>query len=186
MLELEKIRNLLKSDIAPQVEEQNTKPAAVMVVIYGREPNIVMIEKPRTMMLHGGEVAFPGGKITDTDEDLLDTALRETLEEISLGLTRRHVIGQLYPVHTRNSGFTIVPFVSVLESIPPLRANEEVEEILHIPLDPFLRTLDLDDNEEHRSLFEAYKLTYRDKMVWGASARILKQMADIFKLNDLL
>jgi hypothetical protein len=99
---------------------------------------------------------------------------------------RKHVIGQLKPVRTRNSGFTIIPFVAVLEEISSLHPNSEVDEILHIPTIPLLRTLDVDDNEEHRSLFEAYKLTYSDKIIWGASARMLKQIADILKQHNLL
>jgi hypothetical protein len=61
-----------------------------------------------------------------------------------------------------------------------------VEEILHIPVIPLLKSLDVDDDEEHRSLFEAYKLTYEDKIIWGATARMLKQVADVFKQHNLL
>lgn len=182
---LEQIRKTLTSDINPRLKT-NTKHAAVMVTIYGKEPHVIMTEKPKTMMLHGGEIAFPGGKISDLDGDLLDTAIRETNEEISLNIPRLQVIGQLGPVQTRNSGFTIIPFVSVLDSIPPLRPNSEVERILHMPILPLLRTLGEDDDQEHRSLFEAYKLTYEDKIIWGASARILKQIFDVFKQCNLL
>lgn len=184
-MNLERIRKALESDIMPHLKEENTKHAAVLVIIYGSEPFVVMTEKPQTMTLHGGEISFPGGKISEIDSDLLDTALRETLEEISLHLSREHVIGQLEPVRTRNSGFTIIPFVCVLERIPDLVPNQEVEEILHIPLSSFLRTLEPDEDENHRSLFEAYQLTFEGKIVWGATARILKQIVDIFKRADV-
>lgn len=186
MLELGTIRNLLSSEIKPYIDDVDTKHAAVMVVIYGKDNSVVMTKKPITMSQHAGEIAFPGGKMSAGDADLLDTALRETREEISLEMTRSEVIGQLVPVRTRNSGFTIIPFVSVLEQIPELRPNSEVDAILHIPLVPFLKTLGLDDDQEHRSLFEAYKLTYAEHIVWGASARILKQISDIFKQGSLL
>jgi hypothetical protein len=89
-------------------------------------------------------------------------------------------------VQTQNSGFTIVPFVAILENITDLHPNSEVEEILHIPIIPLLRELRIDDDANHRALFEAYVTTYQDKIIWGASARILKQLADIFKQNNLL
>jgi 8-oxo-dGTP pyrophosphatase MutT (NUDIX family) len=186
LLSLEQIRKLLSTDISPHIDEQDTKHAAVLIVIYGQEPKTIMTQKPMTMQQHAGEISFPGGKISEGDESLLDTAIRETEEEITLRVNRKHVIGQLKPVRTRNSGFTIIPFLAVLEEIPPLHPNSEVEEILHIPIIPFLRTLDVDDDEEHRSLFEAYKLTYSGKTIWGASARMLKQIADILKQNNLL
>ena len=186
LLSLDLLKKLLTSDIFPHIEDHETKHAAVLVVIYGHDPKIIMTQKPMTMQQHAGEISFPGGKIADYDEDLLDTAIRETFEEISLQIMRKHVIGQLKPVRTRNSGFTIIPFVAILEEISSLRPNSEVDEILHIPTIPLLRTLDVDDNEEHRSLFEAYKLTYSDKIIWGASARMLKQIADILKQHNLL
>lgn len=185
-MSLDQLKKILSSDITPHIEDPNTKQAAVLIVIYGQDLKIIMTEKPMTLQQHAGEISFPGGKIAEDDEDLLDTAIRETLEEISLHVTRRHVVGQLNPVRTRNSGFTIIPFVVILEDIPYLQPNSEVEEILHIPLISFLQTLSVDDDKDHKALFEAYKLTHRDKIVWGASARILKQISDVFKQHNLL
>lgn len=185
-MRLDQIRRLLSSDISPHIEEPNTKHAAILIVLYGPDLKIIMTQKPMTMQQHAGEISFPGGKLAQDDEDLLETAIRETEEEIALRTPRINVIGQLKPVRTRNSGFTIIPFVAILDDIPVLVPNAEVDEILHIPLIPFLQTLEMDDDEAHRSLFEAYKLTYHDKIVWGASARMLKQIADIFRQNNLL
>ena len=185
LLSLDKLKELLASEILPHIEDNTTKHAAVLIVIYGQEIKTIMTEKPKTMQLHAGEISFPGGKTAEDDEDLLDTAIRETSEEISLQIRRQDVIGQLKPVRTRNSGFTIIPFVAILDEIPSLRPNSEVEEILYIPVIPLLRTLSIDDDQDHRSLFEAYKLTYQDKTVWGASARMLKQIFDICRQNDL-
>jgi 8-oxo-dGTP pyrophosphatase MutT (NUDIX family) len=180
------LKKLLSSDIAPHPDERDTKHAAVLVVIYGSELKTIMTEKPKTMSMHAGEVSFPGGKLAEDDEDLLETAIRETKEEISLEVSRQSVVGQLRPVQTRNSGFTIVPFVALLDDVPSLRPNSEVEEILHIPLIHLLRTLRIDDDINHKALFETYVTSFADKIIWGASARILKQLHDIFKQNNIL
>ena len=90
------------------------------------------------MKFHAGEISFPGGKLDSDDSDLLDTALRETSEEIGLTISKEQVVGQLEPVITLNSGFLILPFVSIVDEIPPLSANREVEKIFHIPLDSFI------------------------------------------------
>jgi 8-oxo-dGTP pyrophosphatase MutT (NUDIX family) len=183
----DELKKLLGSEITPHLDDANTKHAAVLVVLYGSELKTIMTKKPMTMQQHAGEISFPGGKIAEDDSDLLDTAIRETKEEIALEILRDQVIGQLRPVTTRNSGFTIIPFLVVIDNVPDLRPNSnEVDEILHIPIIPLLRELRLDDDPNHRALFEAYVTTFEDRVVWGASARILKQLHDIFKQNNIL
>ena len=177
------LKNALSSNISAVVpDDVQTKHASVLVLIYGKEPKVIMTEKPKHLNIHAGEIAFPGGKWNENDNDLLDTALRETSEEIGLSLQRQKVIGQLEDVKTLNSGFTITPFISVIEDIPQLHANSEVENILHIPLVPFLQTLTDDTDPEHNSIQEMYTLTFQKKIVWGASARILKQIVNRLKL----
>ena len=166
-----------KISAAPQ-QDGKTTLASVLVIIYGAEPKVLMIEKSKQLSSHAGDIAFPGGKWVDDDNDLLETALRETKEEIGLIISRDEVIGQLDNVRTRNSGFTITPFVSVIKDIPPLEANGEVESILHIPMVPLLKTLADDLNPNHKSIQEMYTFSYKDKIVWGASARILKQIVN--------
>ncbi|MGI0069038.1 MAG: NUDIX hydrolase, partial [Nitrosopumilaceae archaeon] len=80
---LKKVKDALTSSINPAVEDTSkTKLAAVMIIIYGNEPTIIMTKRPNTMNHHAGEVSFPGGRWSGYDEDLLDTAIRETREEI--------------------------------------------------------------------------------------------------------
>jgi 8-oxo-dGTP pyrophosphatase MutT (NUDIX family) len=186
MMNHDVIKKLLRTDITPHLDDHTAKHAAVLIVIYGTEYKIIMTQKPLTMQQHAGEISFPGGKITHDDEDLLDTAIRETQEEISLTVPRNKIIGQLQTVQTKNSGYTIIPFVAILDDIDSLHPNSEVDEILHIPMFSLLQTLGIDDDEEHRSLFEAYKLTYEEKLIWGASARMLKQIADVFRSHQIL
>ena len=81
-------------------------------------------------------------------------------------------------VTTLNSKFTIFPFVCILDEMPTLKANAEVEEIFQIPMIPFLKTLSDDPDPIHKSIQEMYTFYYKEKIVWGASARILKQIAD--------
>jgi 8-oxo-dGTP pyrophosphatase MutT (NUDIX family) len=153
--------------------------ASVLVVIHGKEPQIVMTEKPKNMKFHAGEISFPGGKLEDDDSDLLDTALRETSEEIGLYISREQVIGQLEPVVTLNSGFLILPFISIIDEIPPLSSNAEVEKIFHIPLKSFLKTMAKDPDPSHNIIQEMYTFEYQNQIVWGASARILKQIRNL-------
>lgn len=176
---LDEIKSILSSEIIPVIEKPgNYKLASVLVVIYGKLPTVIMTEKPKDLKFHAGEISFPGGKLDIEDDDLLETALRETSEEIGLTIQKNQVIGQLNPVITLNSGFKILPFVSVIDKIPPLSPNVEVETIFHIPLEPFLKTMAHDPDPSHNLIQEMYTFEYQGQIVWGASARVLKQIVD--------
>ena len=175
--------NILKAQLSSKLfpnpkHDGKTKLSSVLIIIYGMEPKILMIKKAKNLHNHAGEIAFPGGKWTEDDVDLLDTALRETKEEIGLSISRDDVIAQLENVMTLNSGFTITPFVCMIDKIPQLKTNSEVESIFHIPMIPLLQTLDDDTDPSHKSIQEMYTFTYDDKLVWGASARILKHLVN--------
>ena len=184
-MNLEKISNCLSSKINPILQyDKKTKFASVLILIFEESSNILMIKKPITMNQHGGEIAFPGGKISDEDGDLLDTALRETREETGISVKRNQIIGQLKPVTTLNSGFTILPFVCIMNKVNDLTPNSEVDEFLEIPLMPLLQTLSNDKDPEHNSIQEMYTFTFQDHVIWGASARMLKQIIDKLQINE--
>jgi len=174
---LEKIRNSLTCGVNPSLSNnEKTKLSSVLIIIFGDIPKILMIKKPITMNHHGGEIAFPGGKISGEDHDLLDTAIRETKEETGIDVKREQIIGQLKSVTTLNSGFTILPFICTLNEINKLVPNSEVDEFLEIPLFTFLRTLENDSDPEHNSIQEMYTFSFENHLIWGASARMLKQI----------
>ena len=184
-MSVEKIRESLTSEINPNLVNNNeTKLASVLIIIFAESPKILMIKKPITMNHHGGEIAFPGGKISDEDNDLLDTALRETKEETGITVEREKIIGQLEPVTTLNSGFTILPFVCILNEVKNLTPNSEVDEFLEIPLMPFLQTLAEDSDPKHNSIQEMHELRFKNHIIWGASARMLKQITTKLKINE--
>ena len=178
-MQLDELKSNLSSSLDPEIElDKRYRLASILVVIYGDEPIVVMTEKPKHMKFHAGEISFPGGKLDPEDSNLLETALRETSEELGLTITVEQVIGQLEPVVTLNSGFLILPFVSVVKEIPTLSSNAEVEKILHIPLESFLKTQAKDADPSHNLIQEMYTFEYQNQIVWGASARILKQIQD--------
>lgn len=180
-MNLFELKSRLSNDIIFETSiDRKFRLASILVIIYGDTPTLLMTKKPKHLKIHAGEISFPGGKF-DNDSDFLETALRETYEEIGLTLTREQVIGKLDPVITLNSGFLIFPFVTVLDTIPTLLANAEVEEILHIPLKEFLQTIARDPDPEHNKIQEMFTFEHQNQIVWGASARIIKQIHDCVK-----
>ena len=179
---LDDLRSILSTPIVPDIKSNiGYRLASVLVVIYDTYPKIIMTEKPQSMKFHAGEISFPGGKLDIIDSDLLESALRETSEEIGLHISRDQILGQLDPVNTLNSGFLILPFVCILKEIPPLVSNSEVEKIFHIPLEPLLDTMMKDSDPDHNLIDEMYTFEYQSQIVWGASARILQQIESKIK-----
>ena len=166
---------------------------------------ILMTIKSANLKVHAGEVAFPGGKVDQLDSDLLATALRETKEELGITILRSQVVGQLEPVVTLNSNFTIVPFVCILDNVQDTTTTtatataantrnnnntkrntiniikhnvDEVQTVLEIPLIPLLQTIQNDPDPAHNLIEEMYIFTFQKHVIWGATARILKQIVD--------
>ncbi len=187
VMELEKIKSALSGSLSTQISKNaKTKLAAVLVIIYGPQPSVIMTERPKTMDHHPGEVSFPGGRWQEEDEDLVSTALRETGEEMGVDITREQVIGQLKPVVTLNSGFTITPFIAVQDKIPKMKPNSEIESILAIPLIPLLKTMKDDTDPTHKSIQEMYTFKFQKYLIWGASARMLHQISVTLSSHGLL
>jgi len=187
-MDIEQIRSALTTEINPPSlsELDENKLASVLIIIYGKEPTILMTEKAQTLKVHAGEIAFPGGKWCEKDKDLLETAIRETKEELCLDVSKEQVVGQLDSVITLNSKYKITPFIAFLENIPSLKANSEVESILHIPLITFLSTMADDNLPEHQSIKEMHVFTFEKYNIWGASARMLKQISILLSEKNLL
>ena len=186
-MDIERVRFALTNEIHPTPSDvDGNEIASVLIVIYGKNPFIIMTEKSRNLKVHGGEISFPGGKWCEQDQDLLETAIRETKEELCLDISKEHVIGQLDNVVTLNSKYKITPFIAILDTVTSLTGNSEVESILHIPLESFLNTMAEDDRQEHRSIKEMYTFTFEKHDVWGASARMLKQINTILSKKNIL
>jgi 8-oxo-dGTP pyrophosphatase MutT (NUDIX family) len=107
----------------------------------------------------------------------MDTALRETLEEIGLEVDTSQVIGCLPRVQTR-TGFEITPYVAILQSLPNLTISEnEVLEVLEMPLTALLSTHQRDVGYKPSEKMVVY--WYECHRVWGASAKILRQIENL-------
>jgi 8-oxo-dGTP pyrophosphatase MutT (NUDIX family) len=91
--------------------------------------------------LHGGQIAFPGGRREPEDTDLLATALREAEEEVGLDPTTVDVLAELPVIETVATGFRVAPFLGRLKGPPPTwrRQETEIDEILEVPIEDLVR-----------------------------------------------
>lgn len=164
--------------------------AAVLAPLYLRDgrPHLLFTRRAATLNAHRGEISFPGGSHEPADGALASTALREAEEEIGLAPERVTLLGQLAPVVTVVSNFTIVPFVGVLPNGPGLlRPNpEEVDEIIEAPLaalaDPAIFHSEewLRGGQPHT----VYFFDYGPHRIWGATARMLVSFLELLRQED--
>ncbi|WP_199538613.1 MULTISPECIES: CoA pyrophosphatase [unclassified Duganella] len=155
-------------------------PASVLIPLVLREGGLTILLTQRTAHLtdHGGQISFPGGRAEDYDSDAVDTALRESEEEI--GLARRHVdvLGTL-PKYLTGTGYCVTPVVGLIAPPFELTADpSEVAEIFEVPL-AFLM-----DGLNHQRLSvqlpggrrSFYAMPYGDYYIWGATAGMLRNL----------
>lgn len=155
-------------------------PAAVLIAVReGGAENIIFTRRHDGLAKHAGQVAFPGGSMDADDDDMLDTALRETEEEIGLPRTAVKPLGYLDCFETI-SGFRITPVVArIAADAPALVPNtDEVAEVFEVPLAFFLQSRNLirytmRHRGESRSMIEFRPGGYR---VWGATAAMLSNL----------
>lgn len=162
--------------------EFNAKQSSVLVIIHFNHeytPTIIFTKRSSNLRNHAGEISFPGGRVSDQDHSMIETALRETYEEIGLSIQKEKIIGSLAPTNTYTTKIVIYPFIVILGKISvPFEPNEEVEQVIEIPLEVLRNRLTID--EEHSSSDnKMFKFNVDGYLIWGATARILKNLLDL-------
>lgn len=162
------------------------RTAAVLLMIFQREGEsyVVLTRRTDSVAHHKGQISLPGGTWEPSDGTLLQTALRETEEELGIQPDTVEILGQLADVPTNVTNFTITPFVARLAAPPTYRpATEEVAEVIEVPFsslnDPSLFSEAEKTGPEgtHR----VYFFQHGDHIIWGATARILKQFLETWE-----
>ncbi len=159
------------------------RPAAVLVpVLETPEPALVLTRRTDSLRHHRGEVSFPGGRPHPGDRDLLATALRETHEELGLPAEAVEVLGMLDPVPTRSSGFVVLPYVGVVAERPEfVPSPEEIAEVIEAPIAELLRIEEEMEWEEAGTIYQTYVYGRGGSTIWGATARMVKQLLDLLR-----
>jgi 8-oxo-dGTP pyrophosphatase MutT (NUDIX family) len=161
--------------------------AAVLVPVVQRPEGLTVLLTQRTAHLnnHAGQISFPGGSAEELDSSSIETALRETEEEIGLARSHVEIIGVL-PDHITASSFLVTPVVGLVT--PPfelIAESNEVAEIFEVPLG-FL----MDGANHQRMSFELpegagrrnfYAMPYQRFFIWGATAGMLRNLFHLLR-----
>lgn len=171
---------LLTPDQAEALDAHGRTEAAVLVPMHGwpERPGLVFTERRHDLRRHAGEISFPGGR-RDPGEALLDTALREAEEEITLSRDNVEIAGALPPIGTFVTGYKVHSFVGLIPDGLRFEPNPaEVESVLIASLD------DLRAGYGKRRLvrrgvpIKTDTYLVGEALIWGATARILGELLD--------
>jgi len=180
----QRLRQALSRRQKQHIVEPGWVPSAVLVPIYYKEGQyyLLFIKRTEKVKEHKGEISFPGGAYGEGDGTLLDTALRESDEEVGLAPGEVEVLGVLDDIVTKTSGYVISPFVALIPWPYQFKINrEEVEEIIEVPISVLQDKSCVHQETEiiEGEAVTSYFYHYQGRVIWGATARILNQFLDI-------
>lgn len=170
-------------DLNPNVvlpEGRVLRPGGVLLGICVDTAQVVLTKRSMHLKHHPGQVALPGGKLDDTDADVIDAALREAQEEVALPRSQVEVLGVL-PSHETVTSFQITPVVALIHGQPILHPEPgEVDEIFYAPLDHVTNPANfrIEGRMWQGVMRQYHTVPWGPYYIWGATARILRGLAE--------
>lgn len=168
----------------PDTTKPGGHPSSVLIPLFPSDGDLYVILTLRTESIkHAGQISFPGGR-SEVGEPPVETALRESKEEIGIDETDVSIAGSLTPYYLYRTDNQITPFVGFMDQEPALQANpNEVEEIITVSLDELAsgerlkqKRLDFD----HASFDVPYWDIHRVPL-WGATAMMMCELLEIYR-----
>ena len=181
------LKSLLKKRLPERprgtTEQSGLTCAAVLVPLRLRdgEWHVVVTLRTETVNHHKGQISFPGGSCEPTDAHRLATALRETNEEIGIPGSAIEIVGALRDF-TTITGFAVTPFVGIIHGKANYAPNAaEVSEIIEVPLSFLVEPSNLRTEQlaHEGSVHQVLFWDFGPFTIWGATARMLKNLLDV-------
>lgn len=179
-------RHVLASNIIARRDEQGiTTQAAVLmpIVMQANELSVLLTQRTDHLHDHAGQISFPGGRMDEGDHSIINTAIRESEEEIGLPGSHIEVIGAL-PEYLTVSGYRVTPVVALVKPIAQYQPDPfEVADVFEVPLrflmDPANHEIRVWQSTEGSRRF--YAMPYAERFIWGATAGMLRNLYHLLK-----
>lgn len=171
-----------KAFLEQDLDFPNARKAGVLILLYPAEDNMVnfaLILRNTYRGVHSNQIAFPGGKVEENDSTLIETAIRETEEEIGVPATSIKVLRQLTELYIPPSNFMVYPTVGAIDYIPRfVKQHDEVKQVIEVRLEDFLKHTSIETHlistsYAHQKEVLAFKIN--GYVVWGATAMMLSE-----------
>lgn len=166
------------------IDDPSMAQAGVMVLVYPKDGTLHILLNKRSQIVdkHKGEIAFPGGAREKSDATILETALRETWEEMGIDPDDVTVLGELDDIITI-SDFVVTPYVGTIPREYDFSPNVEVAEVIEIPIKVLVDTANVRDDVRVVNGTTRRRATYAyaGHLIWGATAMILEGFVQILR-----
>lgn len=179
----QKLKESLAARQKRRIIDGNLISAAVLVPVYRKdgEYHVLFIKRSEMVKAHKGEISFPGGVYEARDGNLLETALRESEEEIGLKAGDAEILGELDDEVSVTTNYVIAPYVAAIPWPYRFRLDgKEAEEIIEAPIASLLEVGDSRTEIRQGRKVTVYYYRYGGRTIWGATARILNKFLAIF------
>jgi len=183
---IDKLRQALASRQKLEISGMGLTEAAVLIPIFCKdgEYHILFEQRSEQVPTHKGQISFPGGGRTKDDATLQDTALRESREEIGLSSKDAEILGELDDTPTTTSGFNISPFVALIPYPYDFKLSPyEIKEIFSVPVKALIHKTKKRKEQYTfgNQVFVGYSYEYQGRHIWGATAKIVRQLLEIWE-----
>lgn len=162
---------------------KNPVQSAVMVLHDRSTDSLILTKRSDNLQHHPGEICFPGGRWEAGDVDFYATALRELEEELHITADRVQLVRALDTEQTL-LGAVIYPWLATIETVNPYEVKlDEVVSVIAIPMALVVQPGNYKELPITRygHQFISCEFVPHEELVWGATARIMKQLVN----NDL-
>lgn len=165
------------------------RKAGVLILLFPKnnELHIAFIQRTEYNGPHSGQISFPGGKYELIDKNIIDTALRESQEEIGINPNLVDIFGKLSPLHIPISNFIVNPIIGMYKTTPIFKIDpKEVKKIIEIKLKDLINPKNCTTKEfKYGDLsFSAPIYNPDNTIIWGATAMMLSEFIEIIKKNN--
>lgn len=178
---LQLIRQRLANFNPPKNNKVSHK-ASVLIPIFEQNGQLYLLLTQRSSALrsHSGHVSFPGGKADDSDKDEVETALRESYEEIGLSYDDVTILGRLDQIISKNF-LLVTPIVGLIPNdFFPTPNPSEIDSLFNVPLEFFMQeTNHRSFLSKHSRSFLMHHFYYDDYDIWGLTASLILRFLEI-------
>lgn len=176
---------------AEKIKAQQPRKAAVLILFYPDRKNDVsflLTKRASYSGTHSAQISFPGGKFEISDKNLINTALRESYEEVGIHQKNINIFKQITEVYIPPSNFLVTPFMGYSLQKPSFSMNNEVDQIIEVSVRDLLDDKNIGRIEIETSYMKKTSVPcfqFNNFTVWGATAMMLSEIKETIIKSQL-